>query len=58
MLTQIDLKKFKVKLISIETHNVDGTSSKNMELISSFLNKNNFSIYKRIGPSTLYNFNS
>ena len=58
MLTQIDLKKFKVKLISIETHNVDGTSSKNMELISSFLNKSNFSIYKRIGPSTLYNFNS
>ena len=54
ILRQIDLLKFKVKLISIETHNVDGSAAKNYELITDLLKKNNFSIYKRIGPSTLY----
>jgi hypothetical protein len=54
ILKQIDLKKLKVKLISIETHNVEGHVSKNFELISNFLKKYNFSIYHRVGPSTLY----
>lgn len=54
ILKQIDLKKLKVKLISIETHNVDLSASKNFNLISNFLNKYNFSMYKRIGPTTLY----
>jgi FkbM family methyltransferase len=57
ILKQIDLKKLKVKLVSIETHNVDGSASKNVDLISHFLEKNNFSIYKRIGPSTLFYLN-
>ena len=58
ILKQIDLKKLKVKLVSIETHNVDGSASKNVDLISRFLEKNNFSIYKRIGPSTLFRLNN
>ena len=57
ILKQIDLKKLKVKLVSIETHNVEGSASKNFDLISQFLKKNNFSIYKRVGPSTLYSLN-
>ncbi len=57
ILRQIDLNEFKVKLISIETHNIDGSASKNFDLISQFLKKNNFSIYKRVGPSTLYSLN-
>jgi FkbM family methyltransferase len=58
ILKQIDLKKLKVKLVSIETHNVEGSASKNVDLISRFLEKNNFSIYKRIGPSTLFRLNN
>jgi FkbM family methyltransferase len=58
ILKQIDLKKLKVKLVSIETHNVEGSASKNVDLISCFLEKNNFSIYKRIGPSTLFRLNN
>jgi len=58
VLKQIDINKLKVKLISIETHNVDLSASKNFNLISSFLKKKNFSIYKRIGPTTLYSSNS
>jgi hypothetical protein len=57
ILQQIELKKFKVKLISIETHNVDGSAAKNFNSISNFLEKNNFSIYKRFGPTTLYSCN-
>ena len=57
ILKQINLSKFNVKLISIETHNVDGSDTKNYSLICDLLKKNNFSIYKRIGPSTLYSSN-
>lgn len=57
ILKQIDLKKLKVKLISIETHNVDGSEAKNFSSISNYLSKYNFSMYKRIGPSTLYSSN-
>ena len=50
-------KKFEVKLISIETHNVDGSVTKNFELISNYLKDLNYDIYKRIGPTSLYKSN-
>ena len=56
ILKQIDIKGFSVKLISIETHNVDGTPTKNFNEISSFLKNLKFTIYKRVGPTTLYNY--
>ena len=57
ILKQINLKKFEVKLISIETHNVDGSVTKNFELISNYLKDLNYDIYKRIGPTSLYKSN-
>ena len=54
ILKQIDITEFNVKLISIETHNVDGTPMNNFNQISNYLKNLNFSIYKRVGPSTLY----
>ena len=58
ILKQINPKKLEVKLIAIETHNVDGSAAKNFASISSFLKNYNFSIYKRFGPTTLYSSNS
>ena len=58
ILKKIDLNQLKPKLISIETHNVDGSSSKDFDSINKLLKENNFSIYKRVGPTTLFIFNS
>ena len=54
ILKQINIQKFKTKLISIETHNVDGSESDNFHNIKDYLNKFNFSIFKRVGPTTLF----
>jgi hypothetical protein len=54
ILTQINIQKLKPKLISIETHNFDGSEGKNLQNINDYLIKNNFSIFKRIGPTTLF----
>ena len=54
ILKNIKIDKLKPSLVSIETHNVDGTESENYNKIKSFLENNNFITYKRIGPSTLY----
>ena len=54
VLTQINIQKLKPKLISIETHNFDGTESQNLHNINDYLYKNNFSIFKRVGPTTLF----
>tara|TARA_Y100000591_G_scaffold283712_1_gene264893 strand:+ start:394 stop:1107 length:714 start_codon:yes stop_codon:yes gene_type:complete len=54
ILTEIKISKLNPKLISIETHNTDGSESLNFRNINDYLNKNNFCIFKRIGPTTLY----
>ena len=54
VLTDIKIKKLNPTLISIETHNVDGSASKNFENIKEYLKKYDFIIYKRIGPTTLF----
>ena len=58
ILKNIDLNQLKPKLISVETHNVDGSKSKDFESIIKLMNKGSFSIYKRVGPTTLFNFSS
>ena len=55
ILTQINIQKLKPKLISIETHNIDGSESENNQNICDYLNKNNFVVFKRVGPTTLFN---
>jgi hypothetical protein len=54
ILKQICIKKLKPKLISIETHGINGLKSKKFDLIQKFMNKNKFCIYKRVGPTTLF----
>ena len=54
ILKQINLRTLQVKLVSIETHHVDGSKAKNYDLISSFFEKNNFFLVKKVGPTSLY----
>ena len=57
ILKNIDLDRIKPKLISAETHNVEGSKSKDFESIVKLLDKNSFSIHRRVGPTTLFKFN-
>lgn len=57
ILKKINIDKLKPKLISIETHNVDGSKGENFDLIVKFLSSNYFNIYKRVGPSTIFSSN-
>ena len=54
ILEKINLNQLKPKLISIETHNVDGSKSKNFEPILKHMLENNFTIHKRVGATTLF----
>jgi hypothetical protein len=56
ILRNIDLNQLKPSLIAIETHNVDGKKSKDFESIVKLMVDNNFSIHKRVGPTTLFSF--
>ena len=56
ILKNINLNRLKPKLISIETHNVDGLKSKDFESIVKLMKESSFSIYKRVGPTTLFSF--
>ena len=57
ILKQIDLKKFGVSLVAIETHHVDGTKSKSCDKIFSYLENLNFLIHRRVGPTSLFRLN-
>jgi len=54
ILTKIKIEELKPNLISIETHKVDGSESKDYPQIKNFLEKNNYIIFKRVGPTTLF----
>ena len=56
ILQNINLNLLKPKLISVETHNVDGTKSNNCDSIVKLMIEGSFSIYKRVGPTTLFSF--
>ena len=56
ILKNINLNQLKPKLISIETHNVYGLKSKDFESIVKLMKESSFSIYKRVGPTTLFSF--
>jgi len=56
ILKNINLNQLKPKLVSIETHNVDGLKIKDCESIVKLMKESSFSIYKRVGPTTLFNF--
>ena len=54
ILSQININKIKPKLISIETHNVDGSENENFKYINDYLSKNSYTIFNRVGPTTLF----
>ena len=54
ILTQLVPYKLKPTLISIETHNVDGTKTRDCDKINDYLKNYQFNAYKRVGPSTLF----
>ena len=58
IIKQILPYKFKPKLISIETHNPDNVKSRDCDQINNFLINNNYKVFKRVGPTTLFNINS
>ena len=58
ILQLIDFNRYKVKLVSVETHNVDGSESEYFDSIKKFLEKKNYSIFKRVGPTTLFSLNN
>ena len=57
VLKQIDLKKFKTKLVAIETHYVDGLEIKEYQKILTHFNNLGFSILKKVGPTTIFKSN-
>ena len=54
ILSQIIPNKLHPQLISVETHNVDGSKSNECDKIHELLKNSNYKLYKRIGPTTLY----
>ena len=58
IIKQILPYKFKPKLISIETHNPDNVKSRDCDQINNFLINNDYKVFKRVGPTTLFNINS
>ena len=56
ILKNINLTQLKPQLISVETHHVDGSESKDFQLILKLMSKNSFSVHKRVGPTTLFSF--
>ena len=56
-LKQLVPKKLSPILISIETHDPANNKLRDCDQIISFLKENNYIIYKRVGPSTLFNIN-
>ena len=57
IIKQILPHKFKPKLISIETHNPDNVKSRDCDQINNFLINNDYKVFKRVGPTTLFNIN-
>ena len=57
ILKNINLTRLKPRLISIETHDVEGLKSKDFESIVELLDRNSFSIHRRVGPTSLFRFN-
>ena len=54
ILKQINFDKFQIKLMSVETHHVDGSKGKDCQKIIDLLKIKKFNIYKRVGPTTLF----
>ena len=54
VLEQLNLEKYKVSLVAIETHHVNGMQSKDYNKILNFFKKYNFSLMKRLGPTSLF----
>ena len=54
VLTSFNLKKYRPDLICIETHDDDGNEKNECKDIVEMLNINNYKIFQRCGPSTIF----
>ena len=54
ILTKIKIEELRPNLIAIETHKVDGMESKDYFEIKNLLEKKKFTIFRRVGPTTLF----
>ncbi len=54
ILTKIKIEELKPNLIAIETHKVDGMESKDYFEIKNLLEKTKFTVFRRVGPTTLF----
>ena len=54
VLKSIDLELYNPELVCIETHHVDNKEANNSKNIFSLLEKNNYKIIKRCGPSSIF----
>ena len=54
VLKSIDLELYNPDLVCIETHHVDNKETNNSKNIFSLLEKNNYKIIKRCGPSSIF----
>ena len=54
IIKQLIPSKLKPELISIETHDPDGKKSDDCDRINDFLQNNDYSMFKRVGPTTLF----
>lgn len=55
LLTQIKIDKLNPNLIAIETHNIDESEIETFPLIKKYMENNNYNVYQRVGPTTLFN---
>ena len=54
IIRQIDLKKSKISLVAIETHDPNGNKLYDFDNISKYFENNLYFVHKKIGPTTLY----
>ena len=54
IIKQINLKKSKISLVAIETHDPNGKKLDDFNNISKYFENNQYFIHKKIGPTTLY----
>ena len=57
ILANLKYFSYSFELLSIETHNVDGSKTQYFDSIKKFLEEKSYSIFKRVGPTTLFALN-
>ena len=57
IIKQLIPKKIAPQLVSIETHDPDENKLRDCDAINDFLKLNKYTVFKRVGPTTLFSKN-